>query len=58
LKQHGHKAFKWEVLATITFSNKEDLYKLEDEYIDKYNSIECGFNTRYNKKQNETEIKM
>lgn len=58
LKHYGHKAFKWEVLETINFCDINDLYRLEDSYIDKYNSIECGFNTRYNIKQNDTEIKI
>jgi hypothetical protein len=56
LKDHGHKSFKWEVLETISYSNINDLYRLEDEYINKFNSIEHGFNARFNIKQHNTEI--
>ena len=56
LHDHGHKAFKWEVLETISYSDVNDLYRLEDSYIDKYNSIQCGYNTRYNIKQHTTEV--
>jgi len=58
LKHFGYKAFNWEVLETINYCDKNELYRLEDEYISEYNSIECGFNMRYNIKQNESEIKM
>jgi hypothetical protein len=58
LKHFGCDAFKWEVLETISYCDNNELYRLEDSYIDKYNSIECGFNMRYNIKQNQTEIKM
>jgi len=56
LQDHGHKAFKWEVLETIAYSDINDLYRLEDKYIDGYNSIQCGYNTRYNIKQHTTEV--
>ena len=56
LKDHGNKAFKWEVLETISYSDVNDLYRLEDSYIDMFNSIKCGFNTRYNIKQHTTEV--
>jgi len=56
LQDHGHKAFKWEVLETISYSDVNDLYRLEDSYIDEYNSIQCGYNTRYNIKQHTTEV--
>ncbi len=48
LKEHGHTNFKWEVLETISYSNINDLYRLEDKYIDEYNSIQYGYNMRYN----------
>ena len=56
LQDHGHKAFKWEVLETIAYSDINDLYRLEDKYIDDYNSIQYGYNSRYNIKQHTTEI--
>ena len=58
LKHFGYKAFTWEVLGTIHYSDKNELYRLEDKYINEYNNIECGLNMRSNIKQNETEIKM
>jgi hypothetical protein len=56
LQDHGHKAFKWELLETIMYSDINDLYRLEDEYIDEYNSIQYGYHTRYNIKQHTTEV--
>ena len=56
LQNHGHKAFKWEVLETIAYSDIHDLYRLEDKYIDEYNNIQCGYNTRNNIKQHTTEV--
>ena len=56
LIDHGYKAFKWEVLETIEHADINDLFRLEEEYIDKYNSIECGFNSRYNIQSNTLEV--
>jgi len=42
LQDYGHKAFKWEQLETIANSDLNDLYRLEDEYIDEYNSTQYG----------------
>ena len=56
VKDHGHKAFEWKVLETISYSDINDVYRLEDSYINKYNSIQCGYNLRYNIKQHTTEI--
>jgi hypothetical protein len=42
--------FKYKVLDKIDYSNISELWKLEDKYIDKYDSINNGYNIRYNRK--------
>ena len=56
LQDHGHKAFKWVVIETTMYSDINDLYRLDDKYIDENNSMQCGYNTRYNIKQHTTEV--
>ena len=51
LKQYGVDDFEWSVLATINYSNRDDLYKLEDECILKHDSIKSGYNSRLNLKK-------
>ena len=48
LKQYGYDNFKFEILETIQFSEKQELYDIEDLYIIKYDSIKHGYNTRRN----------
>ena len=43
--------FKFEVLETIKYSNINDLYRLEDDYINRFSSIQHGYNSKYNIKQ-------
>lgn len=50
IKLHGFDNFKYKVLQTIKYSNICELWELEDTYIRKYNSIDNGYNHRYNKK--------
>ena len=40
--------FNYKVLETIKYSNIRELWRLEDEYIIKHNSIDNGFNSRKN----------
>ena len=39
-----------EMLETVKFSEKQELYDIEDLYIIKYDSIKNGYNTRVNYK--------
>jgi len=46
--EYGFDNFSYKVIETIKFGNIKELWKLEDTYIVKYNSIENGFNYRMN----------
>ena len=48
IKEYGFDNFNYKVLETIRYSNIRELWRLEDEYIIKYNCIENGFNVRKN----------
>ena len=48
IKVHGFDNFKYKVLQTIKYSSIRELWELEDTYINKFNSIENGFNCRFN----------
>ena len=50
LKQYGLYDFEWSVFETTKCANRDDLYKLEDEYILKHDSINNGYNCRLNLK--------
>lgn len=56
LQDHGHRACKWKVLETTMYSGINELYRVEDKYIDEYNSNQCGYNTSYNIKQHTIEV--
>ena len=47
----GFDNFKCKVLDKIDYSNISELWVLEDKYIDKYDSINNGFNIRYNREK-------
>ena len=47
----GLQNFKHKVLKTLKFSNIRDLRRLEDQLIIKYDSVNNGFNMRYNEVQ-------
>ena len=49
IKLHGFDSFKYKVVETIKYSNIRELWELEDTYINKYNSIDNGYNSRLNK---------
>ncbi len=46
--EYGYINFVYSVLETIRYHNIKELYELEDKHIDKYNSIENGYNMRRN----------
>ena len=50
IKLYGFDNFKYKVLQTIKYSNISELLELEDTYIKRYNSIDNGYNIRFNKK--------
>ena len=49
IKEYGFDNFNYKVLETIKYSNIRELWRLEDEYIIKHNSIDNGYNIRMNK---------
>ena len=49
IKKYGFNNFKYKVLTKINYSNISELWELEDTYIEKYNSINNGFNHRMNR---------
>ena len=51
LKQYGVNEFEWFVFETIKYANRDDLYRLEHEYVRKYDSSNNGYNTRFDFKQ-------
>ena len=51
IQQHGYSSFAFEILEKARFSKRQELYDLEDEYITKYDSIDNGFNSRRNERQ-------
>jgi len=46
---YGFNKFTYKVLETIKYGNIQELWALEDKYIAKYNSIDNGFNSRFNR---------
>ena len=46
----GYGNFNFEVLEEVQFSDRTELYDVEDTYILKYDSISNGWNTRRNTK--------
>ena len=48
IQRYGYKQFKFEILEKLQYSEKSELYDLENQYIIKYDSTNHGFNTRYN----------
>jgi hypothetical protein len=46
--EYGYIKFVFSVFETIRYNNTKELRALEDKYIDKYNSIENGYNMRRN----------
>ena len=52
IKQYGYTSFEFKILETINYSDRSELYDLENQYIIKYDSINNGFNWRRNEKEN------
>ena len=52
----GFDNFTYKVLDKIDYSNISELWELEDKYIDKYDSINNGYNIRYNREKKNTNI--
>ena len=48
--KYGYKQFKFEILEKLQYSDKSELYDLENQYIIKYDSVNNGFNFRRNEK--------
>jgi len=46
---HGFDNFTYTVVDTIKYGNINEFWALGDKYIVKYNSIDNGFNFRFNK---------
>ena len=46
LKQYGYDNFEFEVLETVQFNERQELYDIEDTYMIKFDSIKNGYNTR------------
>ena len=49
ITKYGFDNLNYKVLKTIKYSNIKELWGLEDTYIIKYDSIDNGFNCRYNR---------
>ena len=49
INKYGFDSFNYKVVETIKYSNIKELWGLEDTYIIKYNSINNGFNSRFNR---------
>ena len=50
LKHYGVNEFEWSVFEIIKYANRDDLYRLEDESVIKYDSINNGYDSRLNLK--------
>ena len=50
IQRYGYKQFNFEILEKLQYSNKSELYDLENQYIIKYDSINNGYNCRRNEK--------
>ena len=47
----GYNNFKFEKIETIKFSDRQELFDLENHYIQFYDSVKNGYNSRYNNKR-------
>ena len=48
LTTYGYDNFQFEILETVQFSERQELYDIEDAYMIKLDSINKGYNTRIN----------
>ena len=56
IKQIGIKQFKFEILETVEYNDKEELFDIENDYIIQYDAINNGFNSRRNYKTEQVDI--
>ena len=49
IQEIGYNSFEFEILDEVKFSDWDEIYDVEDEYIIKFDSISNGYNTRRNK---------
>ena len=52
----GLNNFEFEVLETVNYYDRADLYEIENNYIIKYDSVNNGFNSRRNVKTEQVNI--
>ena len=52
----GLNNFEFEILETVTYYDRSDLYDIENNYIIKYDSVINGFNSRMNRNMILTDI--
>ena len=50
IQKYGYKQFEFEIQEKLQYSDKSELYDLENQYIIKYDSVNNGFNFRRNEK--------
>ena len=50
------KQFKFEILETVKYNDKEELFDIENNYIIQYDAINNGFNSRRNYKTEQVDI--
>ena len=50
IQKIGYDKFQFEILDKLKFSDWNEMYDIEDEYIRKYGRISDGYNTRRNEK--------
>jgi len=56
IKRIGFSNFKFEILETVKYYDKADLYEIENNYIIKYDSVNNGYNSRRNIKTEQVDI--
>ena len=52
----GLDKFTFDILETVNYYDRADLYEIENNYIIKYDSIHNGFNSRRNLKTEQVDI--
>ena len=50
LQKYDVSNFQFEILETVQFSERQELYDIEDTYLIEFDSIKNGYNTRRNDK--------
>jgi hypothetical protein len=52
----GLNNFEFDILETVNYDDRADLYEIENNYIIKYDSVNNGFNSRRNIKTEQVDI--